>query len=249
MNLIIIQIRNGSTRLPFKSSLSICGQPVLFHLIRRLEKIKINNSKIIVATSNSFYDDPIESLCKANNIDCFRGDLLNVFSRFKYLVEQFKPNYVVRITGDCPLIYSPLIKELLNVIIDNHNIDYISNTINRTSPKGFDVEIFNSNILLNKFDPSEKDKEHVTAFMYESNSYKTFYYQTKEDFSNIRVTLDTYLDYLLIEKVLNKWVSYQSKNDVFDLIDASTLNKLISTNNDIRKLHEEAINYSQKSFI
>ena len=74
MNLIIIQSRNGSTRLPFKSVLSLSGYPTLLHILNRLKKLETNN-KIIVATSSNKEDDIIEYL-PLNNACCFRGDLI-----------------------------------------------------------------------------------------------------------------------------------------------------------------------------
>ena len=75
MNLIIIQSRNGSTRLPFKSVLSLSGYPTLLHILNRLKKLEINN-KIIVATSTNNEDDIIEDICQLN---CLKSKCSRVF--------------------------------------------------------------------------------------------------------------------------------------------------------------------------
>lgn len=238
--LIIIQIRNDSSRLPFKSSLAIAGQPTLLHIINRLNKGINQKIKIIVATSTSYFDQPIADLCFSNKIECFRGDPFNVFSRYQNLIKKFRPTNVIRITGDCPLIYSPLINELIDVMNNDDTLDYASNTIRRTYPHGFDIEIFKSNIILDKKDPSELDKEHVTPFIYESGIYNTFSFESKENFSDLRITLDTFKDYLLIDKIIQTWVLESEGNNLFDILDKKTIYRIINNYSEVKKLHDFA---------
>lgn len=240
MCLIIIQIRNGSNRLPFKSSLSIAGKPNLLHIINRLKKIINKDFRIIVATTKNHIDQPIVDLCSLNKIQCFRGDPLNVFSRYQYLVNKYQPSKVIRITGDCPLLFTPLIYQLLEIMNNDNNIDYASNTIKRTFPHGFDIEIFKSEVILNKKNPSELDKEHVTPFIYNSGIYKTYSFESKDDLSDIRITLDTFKDYLLIDKILQKWISESKDNNVYDILDGQSISRIIYNNDDIKKLHEDS---------
>ena len=240
MNLIIVQVRNGSQRLPFKSSLSIAGHPVLIHVIERIKKIINDEYKVIVATSTNTEDEPLFNLCVTNQIECFRGDPLNVFSRYKFLVKKLNPEYVIRITGDCPLIYSPDIINILSIMKTDNSIDYGTNTIKRTFPKGFDIEIFKPEIILSHTNVSDKDKEHVTPFMYESGDFKVFSYENKVDYSDLRFTIDTYVDFLLIDKVINTWINKSDKNNVFDLLDQNLLLQILNENQDINRLHIES---------
>ena len=87
------------------------------------------NFEIVLATSTNIEDLPLEGLCKLNNIKCFRGHPTNVFSRFKALAEIYNPELIVRITGDCPLIYAPIINSLIKIMNDNKEIDYATNTL------------------------------------------------------------------------------------------------------------------------
>ncbi len=50
----IIQARMGSTRLPGKTMVNICGKPLLQHVIERVRCCK-NIHEIIVATTNNEY--------------------------------------------------------------------------------------------------------------------------------------------------------------------------------------------------
>ncbi len=236
MNLIIIQTRNGSRRLSNKSVLSIGGQPTILHVVNRLKNL--NNLRIIVATSFSQQDDSICNLCQLNNIDYFRGDPLNVFSRFKEIIKKKMPKYVVRITGDCPLIYSQIIPEMLSIIEENIEIDYISNTLKRTFPHGHDIEIFKSQKFLDKKDPSEYDQEHVTPFFYQSDLYRLYSYENKTDLSGYRITLDNLSDYILLDKIIYKYIRSRNKESVFDIISPEEIVNIIKKDDEIFHLHE-----------
>ena len=240
MNLIIIQSRNGSKRLPFKSSLSISGYPTILHLINRLKTITNHDLKIVVATSSNEEDQIIYNLCRVNNIDCYRGDPLNVFKRYKNIINEYNPEYVVRITGDCPLIYPPIILKLLEIIQNNQSIDYASNTISRTFPKGFDAEVFKSSLIIERKNLTNLDIEHVTPFIYSENKFNIFSYEDVNNFSKYRITLDTRLDYFLIDNLINNWILKSKNNSPFDILSSNSIKDLIETNHNLKKLHEEA---------
>ena len=55
---------------------------------------------------------------------------------------KFKSDIIVRITGDCPLVDSQMLDNLLKKF-QNENLDYLSNNNPPTYPDGFDIEIFN----------------------------------------------------------------------------------------------------------
>ena len=54
-------------------------------------------------------------------------------------------NYVVRITGDCPLVDASIIDKAVK-LIKVKKCDYLSNTLDRTYPDGIDVEVFSQSI-------------------------------------------------------------------------------------------------------
>ncbi len=236
MNLIIIQSRNGSTRLPFKSVLSLSGYPTLLHILNRLKKLETNN-KIIVATSINNEDDIIEDICQLNNTCCFRGHPTNVLSRFQFLSKKYNPEYITRITGDCPLINPDIILQLLEKI-NKTNVDYATNTIKRTYPHGFDVEIFKASIINKVKKPTLDDKEHVTPFIYNSNKFKIFSQEEDIDNSSYRVTLDTKYDYFFINKLIKK--TFLKTNNFFETLNSEDIVNLILSDNQLMDMHNIA---------
>ena len=112
--LAIIQARVSSTRLPGKVLKEVCGKPLLeLQYERVLRSKKIN--KTIFATSSNLDDDPIETICNDIGAECFRGSLDNVLERYYKAAEIYKPENIVRLTGDCPLIEPTVIDDVITI--------------------------------------------------------------------------------------------------------------------------------------
>ena len=65
----------------------------------------------------------------------------DVLERFYYAAKSENPDWLVRLTSDCPLIDPVIIDEVIKYAVDN-DCDYASNTLNPTYPDGLDVEVF-----------------------------------------------------------------------------------------------------------
>jgi len=93
----------GSTRLPGKSLADLAGKPMLRRVAERALAAK-QLSAVVVLTSTSPLDDAIANFCSEVGLECRRGSETDVLSRYLELVDEFDADYLVRITGDCPLI-------------------------------------------------------------------------------------------------------------------------------------------------
>ena len=56
------------------------------------------------------------------------------------------PDWIVRVTSDCPLIDPFLVDKIIN-FAHNNNIDYCSNTLIENYPDGQDIEVFKFSAL------------------------------------------------------------------------------------------------------
>ena len=99
----IIQARTGSTRLPEKVLFKIKGKSILEIVIDRLKKSKKIN-QIILATTRKTEDKKLIRIAKKKNIDFFRGEDENVLKRYYSCSKKYKPDIIVRVTADCPLV-------------------------------------------------------------------------------------------------------------------------------------------------
>jgi len=208
-----IQARYSSKRLRGKVFKKFGKYTLLEVLLKRLKKSK-KITKIILLTSNSKDDKKIINFCKQNKVEYFTGSLKNVFYRFKKAIKIFKPDRVIRISGDSPLIDWRLIDKMISISKKKNSFDIISNVKERTFPKGQSVEILNSNIFnINNNMLSSEEKEHVTKFFY-NNNYKIYNFNLKKKYNEYNLSVDYYKDYLLISKLIKKkgiyaeWKSY-----------------------------------------
>jgi len=202
----IVQARMGSTRLPGKVMLDIAGYSMIEVLFQRLGKAK-NLDQIILATSTAKANAPLVSEAKRLRLECFQGDEMNVLARFGEAAKKYNADVVVRITGDCPLVDSTLLDNMLEYF-SRANCDYLTNGFPPTFPDGMDIEIFKSDALLEseELDQSKYNKEHVTPFIRESGLFKVENFCTKHiniqhDFSSLRLTVDEQNDLDLIRKI------------------------------------------------
>ena len=221
--LAIIQARMGSTRLPGKIMKEVNGKPLLLYQLERVKKSKLID-KIVIATTTTKKDDLIINFCEQYNVDCYRGSEEDVLARYYEASQQFGGEVIVRLTSDCPIIDPSIIDKTIKYYIDNlPYYDYVSNTIERTYPRGMDVEVFSIKALRKAFLESKlkADREHVTAYMY-SNAYKFNIGSVSNnlDLSKHRWTVDTIEDFKLIETILH---NLNIENRMFKMEDVINL--------------------------
>ena len=205
----VVQARIGSQRFRGKVLKRINNKETILLLLKRLSQAK-EIDRIIVAIPNKKKDDPLYDILKKNNYEVFRGSEKNVLKRYYDCAKKFSLKNVLRITGDCPLVDPKLVDKIVK-IFKKKNFDYVSNIEKRTFADGMDIEIFSFKNLeiANSSTLSDDDKEHVTKYFLRSDKFKKFNYEDKNNFSNLRITLDTPFDFVLIKKIFNKFKNLQ----------------------------------------
>jgi spore coat polysaccharide biosynthesis protein SpsF (cytidylyltransferase family)/aryl-alcohol dehydrogenase-like predicted oxidoreductase len=233
---IISQARTGSTRLKGKILLTANGKTFLEHHIDRL---KISEIPIIIATTINEKDDKIVEICNRLGVCVFRGSESNVLSRYYEAAKLYNLDYIVRVTSDCPLIDGNIIKEgikkYIELIASNESL-YFSNTIERSYPKGADFEIFSlkmiENVVLNNR-ANQFQKEHVTPYFYQTKNIGINWFNFKKvgDYSKIRITIDYFEDYIFIKSLIENHNA--SQKSICELEELITNNHLLSDQNKI----------------
>lgn len=216
----ILQARCSSSRLPNKVLMPLLGKPMLIRQLERLSQSKLLD-KIVVATSSDSSDDQLSEILKFNNYEVFRGSLDDVLDRFYQAALLYKPQFVVRITGDCPLIDPQVLDETVKLHIGG-NYDYTSNCHIPTYPDGFSIEVFGFNhletALKNASLPSER--EHVTPHFYNNpNKFKIGLLKSKEDLSGLRLTVDYSEDFEVVRQVFEALYEKNSRFGMYEIID------------------------------
>lgn len=198
----ILQARTSSTRLPGKVLKPILGRPMLERQLERLGRCR-RIDKLVVATSSDESDNAIEALCSGLGIDSFRGSLNDVLDRFYRAALQYRPKFVVRLTGDCPLADPLLIDALVDFFLKG-NYDYASNALQPTFPDGLDAEIMRFRCLRAAWKEAAlpSQREHVTPFIY--NHPERFHigsYTNAVDYSKLRWTVDEPEDFQMVTRI------------------------------------------------
>lgn len=217
----------SSSRLPGKVMLDLNGEPTILRIVDRLKKARTVD-EIIVATSLDESDDPLFELLCNKKIECFRGDLDDVLSRFIGVLTKSDAEVVIRITADCPLVMPELIDQMVQDFISSE-FDYLSNTITPTFPDGLDVEIFTKQALLklNLMSLSSQEREHVTlGIRNRPEQFSTKNFVSTTDLSGLRWTVDYEEDLVFIRGVYSYFEERESDfeyAEVLHLLEKSDL--------------------------
>lgn len=187
----VVQARLSSNRFPGKVVQSVTSEhTVISTLLSRLSKSK-KISKIVVAIPSNPANAPLAEHVSALGFATFLGDEYDVQSRFLEIAKLYAPDWVVRITGDCPLIDPKVVDAVISLAIED-NPDYCSNIDPPTFPDGLDVEVFRPDALRMARDlgPAALDLEHVTWSLRESGQFSTSNLAAARDMSHLRWTID-----------------------------------------------------------
>ncbi|MBI4327439.1 MAG: glycosyltransferase family protein [Chloroflexi bacterium] len=203
----IIQARMGATRLPGKVLRPLCGQSVLGHVVARVQAARRPDG-LLVATTEAAGDDVIAAECVRLGIGCFRGSEQDVLARYQGAARASGAEAIVRITADCPLFDGLLLDQMLAVFLEANQagitVDYLSNVLKRTFPRGLDAEICTSAALERAHREATQlfEREHVTPFLYRHPElFRLRSFEGATDLSAHRWTLDTPEDWEFIEAV------------------------------------------------
>ncbi len=198
---VVVQARLGSKRFPNKVLSTINGQTALEILVARLRQAK-SVDEMVLAIPLSPENDELFAEAMRINIACFRGSENDVLDRFYLAAKEHSPDYVVRITADCPLVDPGIIDRVIELCIKN-KLKFVST--DETFPDGLDVEISDFQILESAWLKSTEshDREHVMPFVRKLSAEHSSALSSPVDYSGIRVTLDEPEDLVVIKEVFS----------------------------------------------
>jgi spore coat polysaccharide biosynthesis protein SpsF (cytidylyltransferase family) len=126
--LCIIQARLGSTRFPNKVMETVGGVPMVKRVWLAAKRSWAD--KVVVAWPERYPD----------------VDENNVLERFKRIINEFQPRYVIRLTADCPMLSVMDINTAINCF-EQGDRRYYNNHLD-----GHDVQIFDPYNCSRRFD-------------------------------------------------------------------------------------------------
>ena len=235
----IVQARMGSTRLPGKVMATLAGRPLIEFLLSRLSRSALIDT-IVVATTTSDTDAELARHVAQLGYQVYRGSEDDVLDRFYQAALPLRPDAVVRITGDCPLVDPELVDTIIAAYRDNE-VDYTSNVAPATYPDGLDVEVFSFEALERAYHEAQTpfEREHATPFLRESGLFRTLNVTGETDYSTLRWTVDEPADLAVIRAVVDG-LSPRTDFSWRDVVALSERTPEIFTSNDHIKRNEGA---------
>jgi spore coat polysaccharide biosynthesis protein SpsF (cytidylyltransferase family) len=115
MILAFVPCRLKSSRYPNKGITPIFGKRSIERSLMNVSAIP-SIDKVILVTSTAEVDDALEDCNLDGMVDIYRGSEEDVLERVFPALEKYQPKYLVRATGDCPLVSA----ELVRILIDEH---------------------------------------------------------------------------------------------------------------------------------
>ena len=216
----IIQARMGSSRLPGKVLMDICGYPMLNWVVERAYLAETVD-EVWVATTINESDDPIAEYCREQDYDVYRGSEHDVLDRFYQCAKLADADVVIRLTADCPLIDPDLIDQVVFGLFElqaDFSATRLPPPFKRTFPIGLDVEaVFFKGLEQAWLDASTKyQREHVMPFFYEEEDrFAITILESEEDFGSYRWTVDTVEDLDVVKRLA---AAFSGRRD-FDWLD------------------------------
>lgn len=222
---IITQARVGSSRLPAKVLMEVTGKSLLQIHLERIQRSKLAD-EVIVATTQEKGADVIVKIAAKLGISSYQGSTEDVLDRFYRTVANHPPDYIVRLTSDCPLIDPQVIDSVIKYTVENE-LDYCSNTLKETFPDGQDVEVLTFNALEKAWKEAKlpSEREHVTPYIRENSNlrggtvFKAGCVESSKNLGHVRMTVDEQADFDMVKELIEKygteqdWVTYATHID------------------------------------
>ena len=208
--LAITQARYGSTRLPAKILKEVNGMTLLEIHLRRILQSKLI-SKLKIATTDEEGAKYIVEVADKVGVEYYKGSVDDVLERFYGAAAPEKPDYVVRLTSDCPLIDAAVIDDILEYAI-SHDCDYVR-TDAASYPDGLDTEVMKFSALEKAYNEAQlkSEREHVTPYIWKNGTaeggtlFKSYKFPNPAgnfNANDYRITIDEPEDFEVIKALI-----------------------------------------------
>src|ERR1039457_2479069 len=195
---LVLQARMGSSRLPGKVMMDLCGRPMLGHILDRLKRVN-RSVAVIVATTIKSCDDIIEVFARREGVDCYRGDENDVLDRYYRIAQQYKLRHIIRATADNPFVDPEEIDRLIDLHIRT-GADYTHAF--GLLPIGIGTECFTLTALERSWREGKcpNHREHVNEYIQERPHHfhiEVLDIPKEKQSQTLRLTVDTSDDFVV----------------------------------------------------
>lgn len=198
----IVLARMASSRLPGKVLLTLHRKPVLQHVVERLQRCGLLDH-VIIATTTNRNCDPIVQFCRDRGYNFYRGSEEDVLGRFIEAAHAYDLGICLKVTGDCPAVDWLHADHLLRLFFRDPDCEYCSNVVERTFPRGCDIEVVPTKILEKIIGKAVgRDRGGITSYIFKRypERFKIINWVAPDRIRHpeIRATLDELDDYTFL---------------------------------------------------
>jgi spore coat polysaccharide biosynthesis protein SpsF (cytidylyltransferase family) len=198
---VVIQARIGSTRLPGKVLLDVCGKPMIQHVVERAKAIKRVQQVCLAVPHADFFT--FAPLAEEWGIKAYAGPGNDVLARYAKVAELTGADVIVRVTGDCPLIAPEVCGKVLRPFLEGRYGFSTNDTELSGYPDGLDCEVFTRGIL----EQADQEciradwREHVCPWM-EANTVTNLILDTPKGPKWPKLSVDTQDDLDRVRRIM-----------------------------------------------
>ena len=206
MTVAILQARMGSSGLPGKVLKQVHGKTILGHLIDRLSPATSVDAFVVATTTND-EDDAIETWCKEQGVNVFRGSDWDVLERFWGAANSLNetPNTIVRICCDNPLHSHKVLDFVVGAHAESGKV-YFSNSNQEPDylEDGFDVEVFTYDALKEANEKAKlmSEREHVCPYI--KKHFSCGWKKADNDYM-FKLSVDTEADLNMVNRIFEEF--------------------------------------------
>ena len=158
-----------------------------------------------------------------------KGSVDDVLTRFYDTAAPEKPDYVIRLTSDCPLIDPSVIDDVVDFAV-THDYDYVR-TDPKSFPDGLDTEVMKFSALERAYREAKltSEREHVTPYIWKNGSaeggtlfqsHKLRNRQGDYDANQYRITIDEAEDFEVLKALIEALGTERPWKDYIDYLGA-----------------------------
>ncbi|OSA93194.1 UNVERIFIED_ORG: polysaccharide biosynthesis protein [Clostridium botulinum] len=211
----LIQARCTSTRLPLKHFRYIGDKMLIDWVVDRLKNID-EIDEIIISTTNDVTDKPLKEYAEQKCIGFygFYGNIDDVVGRHYNALKSVNADYVVVISGDCPLVDKDVINVQLQLL--NNEYDYCRPT-KPCIHEGIDSYSSKCIEFINENSKTSYDRENFGIIIRENPQLvKVGYFSLEDKYlqNKFRISVDNMADLRFMNKA---FTAIKDKNKSFHL--------------------------------
>jgi len=198
----VITARMGSTRLPGKVMLKLCGKSVFAHHVERMKQVK-GISEIYLATSDNQNNNTLIEESEKLKVKYYRGSEEDILERHISILGKEDADAALRVTCDMPLFDIGALSEYVRKFNEEY-YDFIY-TANMTIVCGTIGELISHKAML-KAHSSYRGPAISQPIKEKINEYKTFGISISQELCRpeYRLTLDYAEDYEVIKFIYER---------------------------------------------